>query len=96
MGTAKKTRKQTKMALMEVNHRRLIERLNKAVNNEGMLLRALNEVILGASTKYVEGVLVQMYGKGILELLNEEVKIADKKSKGLDKIILTGTEGMKQ
>ena len=99
MSAAKKFRKKTRMEVMEFNHRKLIGDLIKARANEAAVVRALYEVAMGGSeqlSKYAENFLVQTYGKESMEWMDKEIKNANKKAKGLDKVILTGTEAMEQ
>jgi len=97
MGAVKKFRKITRDTALLGRISRLEEVLNVTRKKEGMLLRALFEFTLPGTfvgAPYAASVLKQMYGSKILDQLAAEITKADKKSKGLDKIVLTGTEAM--
>jgi len=96
MGITKKRRKLAKMDQAQVNQMRASALLQETREREGVLLRVLFEISQAENSvsTYSGNVLKQMYGEKILDYLGKEITKADKKSKGLDKIVLTGTEAM--
>ena len=94
MGTAKKVRKETRAANLIRTNMKVQRLLEVTTRREAVLLRAMYEVVQGAGGTYAIRILRQMYGDKILDHLKAEISSADKKAKGLDKVILTGTEAM--
>ena len=98
MGIARKLKKKTKEEQHAAAIINMLDTLKATQKREGVLLRALFAYASDDEGKlkysYAQGMLKQLYGPNILYQLDDEIKKAEKKSKGLDKIVLTGTEAM--